>query len=127
MGRAFCVRPILFEMMRPVGMIRAIAFLFLLPVLLGVQSASADMAAGKAKAEAACQTCHGIDGKATIPTAANLSGQQKGYLVAQLEAYRSGKRNHEQMGIIAKMLNDQDIENLAEWYSSIKVIIEMPR
>ena len=66
------------------------------------------LAAGKAKAEAMCQTCHRIDGKATIPTAANLSGQQKGYLVAQLQAYRSGKRRHEQMGIIAKMLSDQE-------------------
>ena len=116
------------------GIIRAILFHFSLPIFLGglivvlvSQSPSADVAAGKAKAEAACQTCHGINGKATIPTAANISGQQKGYLIAQLEAYRSGKRNHEQMGIIAKMLSDRDIENLAEWYSSIKVIIEMPR
>ncbi len=70
--------------------------------------------------------CHGIDGKATVPLAANLSGQQKEYIIAQLEAYRSGKRHHEQMNIIAKMLNDDDIENVAEWYSSIKITIEMP-
>lgn len=116
-------------------MTRTIPFLFVLPLLmagliaiLGAPPVAAgDLAAGKAKAAAACRTCHGIDGKATIPTAANLSGQQKGYLVAQLQAYRSGKRRHEQMGIIAKMLNDQAIENLAEWYSSIKVSIEMPR
>lgn len=58
--------------------------------------------------------------------AANLSGQQKEYIVAQLEAFRSGKRRHEQMSIIAKMLNDDDIENLAVWYSSIKITVEMP-
>ena len=81
---------------------------------------------GKAKAEATCQTCHGVDGQATIPMAANLSGQQKEYLIAQLEAYRSGARKHEQMSIISKALTDQDIENLAEWYSSIKITIEMP-
>ncbi len=67
-----------------------------------------------------------MDGRATVPMAANLSGQQKEYIVAQLEAYRSGKRHHEQMSIIAKMLNDDDIENVAEWYSSIKITIEMP-
>lgn len=82
--------------------------------------------AGKAKVETVCQTCHGVDGKATIPMAANLSGQQKEYIIAQLEAYRSGKRKHEQMTIIAKMLSDEDIENVAEWYSSIKVTIELP-
>lgn len=58
--------------------------------------------------------------------AANLSGQQKDYIIAQLEAYRSGQRRHEQMSIIAGMLTDDDIENVAEWYSSIKITIEMP-
>lgn len=74
-----------------------------------------------------CQTCHGMDGKATVPLAANLSGQQKDYMIAQLEAYRSGKRQHEQMTIVAKMLSDADIENVAEWYSSISIVIEMPQ
>ncbi len=37
------------------------------------------------------------------------------------------ERHHEQMSIIAKMLNDDDIENVAEWYSSIKITIEMPK
>jgi cytochrome c553 len=86
-----------------------------------------DLAAGKATAEAKCQTCHGIDGKATIPMAANLGGQQKDYLVAQLQAYRSGKRRHEQMSIVTKTLKDADIDNLAEWYSSIKVTLELPK
>ena len=86
-----------------------------------------DLDAGKAKAQAVCQTCHGLDGKATIPTAANLSGQPKQYLVVQMRAYRSGQRTHEQMSIVAKPLSDADIENLAEWYSAIKVTVEMPR
>jgi cytochrome c553 len=93
---------------------------------IGTQAIAGDLAAGKAKAEEACQVCHGMDGQATIPMAANLTGQQKEYLVAQLEAYRKDKRRHEQMNIIAKMLSDDDIENVSEWYSSIKITIEMP-
>ena len=58
--------------------------------------------------------------------AANLSGQQKLYLIAELEAYRSGKRQHEQMNIIAKMLSDEDIENVAVWYARIRITIEIP-
>jgi cytochrome c553 len=94
--------------------------------LLGGQAVAGELTAGKAKVEAACQVCHGVDGKATVAMAANLSGQQKEYIIAQLEAYRSGQRNHAQMNIIAKMLSDDDIENVAEWYSSIKITIEMP-
>ncbi len=95
-------------------------------VFLGDRALAGDLMAGKAKAEATCQVCHGLDGRAVVPMAANLSGQQKQYIIAQLEAYRSGKRRHEQMSIIAKMLDDDDIENVAEWYSSIKITIEMP-
>lgn len=94
--------------------------------LLSAPDSAGNLAAGRAKAEAACQVCHGVDGVATVPMAANLSGQQKQYLIAQLEAYRSGARHHEQMSIVARTLNDDDIANLAAWYSSIKVTIEMP-
>ncbi len=108
--------------------IRPILAVVLIPVMgsIGNQAFAGDLMAGKAKAEAACQVCHGLDGRAVVPMAANLSGQQKQYIIAQLEAYRSGRRRHEQMSIIAKMLDDDDIENLAEWYSSIKITIEMP-
>lgn len=92
-----------------------------------VPARAGDAAAGRTKVHALCQTCHGEDGKATLVGAANLSGQQKEYLVAQLRAFRSGARRHEQMGIIAKSLTDADIENVAEWYSSVKVTVEMPR
>ena len=100
-------------------MIAALSVIYAAPV-------NADPAAGRIKAEAACQTCHGMDGVATVPMAANLSGQQKLYLIAQLEAYRAGQRQHEQMSIIAQMLSDEDIENVSEWYANIKITIEAP-
>ena len=86
-----------------------------------------DLEAGKAKAKITCMTCHGLDGKATIPMAANLSGQQKDYMIIQLNNFRSGKRSHTQMSIIAKSLTDDEIDNLTEWYSSIKVTVEAPK
>jgi len=93
--------------------------------MTGVASA-ADIAAGKQKAEAVCQTCHGMNGVATLATTPNIGGQQRDYIVIQLEAYRSGKRQHLQMSTVAQPLTDADIENLAEWYSSIKFTFEMP-
>ncbi|MGZ5662263.1 MAG: c-type cytochrome, partial [Usitatibacter sp.] len=87
----------------------------------------APAAAARAKVQALCQNCHGENGVAVLPGAANLSGQQKEYLTAQLRAYRSGSRRNDQMSIVAKTLTDADIENLAEWYSAIKVTVEMPK
>ena len=94
--------------------------------LITGQSIAAEISAGKAKAQAVCQTCHGMDGIATLPMAANLSGQQEDYLIVQLKNYRSGKRSHAQMSIIAKMMSDEDIVNVAKWYSSIKLTLELP-
>ncbi|MBE0623394.1 MAG: c-type cytochrome [Burkholderiales bacterium] len=86
-----------------------------------------DAAAARAQAQALCQNCHGENGIAVLPGAANLSGQQKEYLRTQLRAYRSGSRRDEQMNVVAKTLTDADIENLAEWYSSIKITVETPK
>ncbi|MGZ5596369.1 MAG: c-type cytochrome [Usitatibacter sp.] len=96
-------------------------------VSLAASALAADAAAARAKVQALCQNCHGENGVAVLPGAANLSGQQKEYLTAQLRAYRSGSRRNDQMSIVAKTLTDADIENLAEWYSAIKVTVEMPK
>ena len=85
-----------------------------------------DPAAGKVKAAQLCQTCHGLDGIGTNPMIANLGGQKELYLIKELKDYRAGKRRHEQMSIIAKMLSDEDIENLAAWYAGLKVTIKLP-
>jgi len=105
---------------------RAILFSLLVFSLITGQSSAANIAAGKAKAEAVCQTCHGMNGLATMPMVANISGQQEGYLIAQLKNYRAGKRVHAQMSIIAKMLTDEEIEDVAKWYSSMKLQVELP-
>jgi cytochrome c553 len=46
--------------------------------------------------------------------------------VTQLKAFRSGTRTHEIMSLIAKDLSDEDIENLAAWYSGIEIDVRMP-
>ena len=86
---------------------------------------AADAAAGKEKASA-CRTCHGIDGIAKIPIAPHIAGESEIYLQTQLKAFRSGKRVHEIMSVIAKDLTDEDIADLAAWYGSIKITATMP-
>ncbi len=88
--------------------------------------ALADSAAGKDLAKKKCQTCHGIDGIAKIPVAPHLAGESQIYLETQLNAFRSGKRENEMMSVVAKSLTDDEITNLAEWYSSIQITAKMP-
>jgi len=85
-----------------------------------------DAAKGRAKADVACALCHGPAGQATLPNAPNLAGQQAIYLSEQLKNYRSGKRQNEVMGVIAKPLTDTEIMQLSAWYSAIKVTVELP-
>lgn len=75
---------------------------------------------GRAKAQA-CVPCHGALGLSAMPDAPNLAGQPRPYLVSQLKAFRGGKRQHEVMSVIAKPLTDDDIEVLADWFSSIAI------
>ena len=56
----------------------------------------------------------------------NIYAQQRDYLTIKLKDYRSGKLHHPQMTLIAQMLSDEDIENVSEWYSRIKVEIIDP-
>ena len=106
--------------------VRVCACAFLLAVAACLPTAAlADAAAGRQKAQQ-CAVCHGLDGVAKTPDAANLAGESTYYLTRQLEAFRSGERKHEQMSIIAQGLSDEDIADLADWYSSIKVTVEMP-
>ncbi len=88
---------------------------------------AADIAAGKTKAAQICQTCHGMDGRGTQAMVANIGGEQKQYLVKQLNAYRAGEREHAQMTIIARMLSDEDVDNLSAWYASIVASFEIPQ
>jgi cytochrome c553 len=100
----------------------------LLPLLLAacvLPAQAADAQAGKAKAQA-CAVCHGPLGMSTLPNAPHLAGQPEIYLVEQLRNFRSGKRQHEVMSLIAKGLSDADIEQLAAWFGGLRIEVREP-
>ncbi len=88
---------------------------------------AADPAAGKQKVTGMCATCHGVDGIAKVPDAPHLAGENVEYLIRQLKAFKSGERKHEQMSIIAQGLSEEDMANVAAWYSQIKIKVEVPK
>jgi len=61
-----------------------------------------------------------------LPNAPHLAGQPAIYLVEQLKHYRSGQRTNEVMGVIAKPLTDKEIDDLAAWYASLQINVQMP-
>jgi cytochrome c553 len=79
---------------------------------------AADAAAGKAKA-ATCAGCHGAAGISNNPLWPNLAGQKEAYLVKQMKAFRDGTRADPMMAPMSKPLSDDDIANLAAYYSSL--------
>lgn len=78
-----------------------------------------DAAAGKAKA-AACGGCHGANGMSTNPMYPNLAGQQAGYLAKAIKDYKTGARKDSMMNSFVSALSDEDIDNIAAYYNSLK-------
>lgn len=81
--------------------------------------ATGDAAAGKSKA-VICSACHGADGNSTNPMRPNLAGQHAPYLVKQLEDFKAGSRKDPVMAPMAAPLSDQDMEDVAAFFSSQK-------
>ena len=90
-------------------------------VLLGATSVAVagDAAAGKAKATI-CAACHGPEGISLNDLWPNLRGQKEAYLVKQIKAFRDGSRVDPTMAPMVNPLTDEDIENLAAYFSSLK-------
>ncbi len=88
--------------------------------------AGGDPVAGKAKI-GKCVTCHGKDGVSKNPEAPNLAGQVETYLVRSFLAYKNGERKNPMMTVMAKTVEQPDIDNLAAYYASIKITVEKPQ
>ncbi len=79
-----------------------------------------DAEAGKAKA-AACAACHMPDGNTVNPEWPKIAGQMPNYMVKQLMAFKNGERENKIMDPFVKPLSHQDIEDIAQYYSTQKM------
>lgn len=71
---------------------------------------------GQTKA-APCVACHGVNGNSANPEWPSLAGQSAPYVIKQLKAFKSGERQNPLMTPMAQPLSDDDIEDLAAYYS----------
>ena len=71
---------------------------------------------------ALCIGCHGIPGYRTafpsVYHVPKIAGQQPGYIVSALKAYKSGARAHPSMRGIAASLTEQEMQKLADYYGA---------
>ena len=91
--------------------ITIIGFMTISPVSL-----AADAEAGRGKAQT-CAVCHSADGNSVNPIWPVLAGQHAGYLEKQMRDFRDGKRKNEQMSGMMAPLSDEDIADLAAFFS----------
>jgi cytochrome c553 len=76
-----------------------------------------DAKAGEAKT-AACLACHGPMGNSVVPMWPKLAGQHPQYIQKQLMDFKANNRANEQMTPMALPLSEQDVADLAAYFSS---------
>ena len=91
----------------------------LFAVLMAAGTAvAADVDAGKTKS-GTCAGCHGANGEGKAPNPP-LAGMKADKFAQAMKDYKSGKRANAMMKAIATPLGDQDVDNLAAYYASLK-------
>lgn len=98
-------------------MIQSIVWLSVLGAFSLPAQAAGDAAAGQKIATEKCQACHGADGNSKDPQYPRLAGQYADYLERTLTEYKSGARKNPIMAGFAAGLSEQDIKDVAAWFS----------
>jgi len=78
-----------------------------------------DTQAGKELAEG-CADCHGVFGRSDSGEFPNLAELDPNYIFLQLDAFKKGVRKNEMMEAMAEDLSEQEMADLAAFYSSQK-------
>ena len=89
------------------------------------QDVKGDAKAGMGK-NAMCIGCHGIKGyQASFPEVYKvpmISGQSAAYIASALREYQKGERKHPTMRAVSQSLTEQDMADLAAYYSGHGVV-----
>ena len=100
----------------------SIATLSIACALLASPAAAQGNAERGAKLAYTCLGCHGIESyRNAYPSyrVPKLGGQKAAYLVAALQGYRDGSREHPTMQAQASSMSDEEMQDLAAYFSSV--------
>ncbi len=101
---------------------KVVAFI-VMSAMAGGAIAAGNPDAGEQKS-VVCQGCHGVDGNSVTPIFPKLAGQHASYLAKQLADLRAGARMDPTMSAFAAGLGDEDIADLAAYFSAQKPAAE---
>ncbi|MDB6063558.1 MAG: cytochrome [Verrucomicrobiaceae bacterium] len=112
----FCA-PLLIAMIVPVA-----------PVLAGEMgnAAPVDLKKGESLAKQMCVACHTDDGSHGVPLIPIIQGQRANYLVKQLTDFKSGARVNAVMESLVGSLRDEDMRNVAGYFSGLAPVEVKP-
>ncbi|WYX18567.1 c-type cytochrome [Achromobacter xylosoxidans] len=71
----------------------------------------------------ACANCHGLRGLGEGPLLPRLAGQSKEYFADQINAFRNGSRQNDDVGVMrafAQRLTDSEVEALGQYYAGTR-------
>lgn len=116
-----------------VACVTAVAALAQAPAAQSQPAAQQAPAGGAKSIEARiamCMGCHNIKGYQTsfpeVYKVPMIAGQNEKYIAAALNAYKNGDRKHPTMRGIAGSLSDQDINDIAKYYSQLAGETKLP-
>lgn len=93
-------------------------------LMLGLLAAfsvdAASIFGGQGRAAAVCSQCHGIRTPSADAPFPPLAGRDYEYLQSALKQYRDKTRKSDIMNAVAGSLSDDDIANVAAYYSGLK-------
>lgn len=92
-----------------------LVWIFIGFVSLATNAGVFDVKKGQTKA-ITCVGCHGVSGDSVVPAFPKLAGQNRNYLLKQLQDFKSGKRVDALMAGVVATLTQADMENLAAYY-----------
>jgi len=85
------------------------------------ERAVADVSAGQQKSST-CQGCHGVDGNSYADNWPNLAAQHASYIEKQIRNFQSGKRQDPTMTSMVAGLSEQDIADIAAYFSRQAIV-----
>ena len=86
---------------------------------LALEAPAADPTYARSLA-ATCFACHGTDGRSVDSVPPSLAGQNKDYMLQQLNEFKAGKRPATIMHQHAKGYTDEQLALIAGYFASVK-------
>jgi len=99
------------------SLIAGVGCLALSASLSAAETLQGDATAGESKA-VACGACHGADGNSAAPSFPKLAGLGEKYLLKQMQDIRDGARSVPTMAGQVDNLSDEDLADIAAFYSA---------